>query len=285
MVVSHHPEFLHLRSHRMAHLDMEFQEYQHRVTGARHIHLANASEEHVFLVAFRTMPMNSMGVAHVLEHTVLCGSRSYPVRDPFFMMIRRSLNTFMNAMTAGDWTAYPFATQNGKDFYNLLDVYLDAVFHPRLHPLDFAQEGIRIELEKGSASGLAYKGVVYNEMKGALSSPVSQLYESMNKYLFPTTTYHFNSGGDPVHIRDLTHEDLMAFHAHHYHPSNAMFMSFGSLDVQALQQRIQDKALLEFPVPGDVVRGQDEKRYLSPLRVEEAYPLDEQEEEAKTHIV
>ncbi len=285
MVVSHHPEFIHLRTHRIAHLDMEFQEYQHRVTGARHIHLAHASDEHVFLVAFRTMPMNSTGVAHVLEHTVLCGSRAYPVRDPFFMMIRRSLNTFMNAMTAGDWTAYPFATQNSKDFYNLLDVYLDAVFHPRLHPLDFAQEGIRVEVENGSASKLVYKGVVYNEMKGALSSPVSQLYESINKYLFPTTTYHFNSGGDPVHIRDLTHDDLLAFHAHHYHPSNAIFMSFGSLDVQALQQRIQDQALHEFSASRDSVHGQDEKRYLSPLRIEEAYPLDEHDVSAKTHIV
>src|SRR6056300_1742504 len=141
------------------------------------------------------MPEDSTGVAHILEHTALCGSERYPVRDPFFMMTRRSLNTFMNAFTSSDWTAYPFASQNKKDFNNLLDVYLDAVFFPKLDPLDFAQEGHRLEFSemRNPASSLEFKGVVFNEMKGAMSSPTSILWHTMSKYLYPTTTYHYNS--------------------------------------------------------------------------------------------
>ncbi len=287
-MAEHHSAFRWLRRQQLPNLNLEFQEFEHTVTGVRHIHLASNSDEKVFMVAFRTMPMNSTGVAHVLEHTVLCGSERYPVRDPFFMMIRRSLNTFMNAMTAGDWTAYPFATQNDKDFSNLLSVYLDAVFFPRLHPLDFAQEGIRIELadpDHPEDSSLVFKGVVFNEMKGAMSSAVSQLYECMNKYIFPSTTYHYNSGGDPVFIQDLTHADLVAFHRQHYHPSNAVLLSFGRLDVAQLQEQIQTLALQRFEQSQDPVRGRDEKRSMAPLRVEESYPLDESEPAAKTHIV
>ncbi len=284
----HTPAFKRLRTHYLSHLKLEFQEYEHVQTGIRHIHLACASEEKVFMAAFRTMPMNSTGVAHVLEHTVLCGSDRFPVRDPFFMMIRRSLNTFMNAMTSGDWTAYPFATLNNKDFYNLLSVYLDAVFHPVLDPLDFAQEGIRVELahpETPETSPLVFKGVVFNEMKGAMSSAISQLYEGMNRYLFPTTTYHFNSGGDPLFIQDLTHADLLAFHARHYHPGNGLFLSFGDIDIAVLQERLQKDALAGFSDRGDRVFGRNEKRYLAPMAVEECYPLDEAESQAKTHIV
>ncbi len=287
-MAEHHSAFRWLRRQHLSNLNLEFQEFEHKATGIRHIHLASSSEEKVFMVAFRTMPMNSTGVAHVLEHTVLCGSERYPVRDPFFMMIRRSLNTFMNAMTAGDWTAYPFATQNDKDFYNLLSVYLDAVFFPRLHPLDFAQEGIRMELadpEHPEDSALVFKGVVFNEMKGAMSSAVSQLYECMNKYLFPSTTYHYNSGGDPVFIQDLTHADLLAFHRHHYHPSNAILLSFGQLDLSQLQEQIETLALQRFEGRQEPVRGRDEKRYMAPLRIEESYPLDESDPSAKTHIV
>lgn len=261
-------------------------EYVHRVTGARHLHLASDNPENVFMVAFKTMPEDSTGVAHILEHTVLCGSERYPVRDPFFLMIRRSLNTFMNAFTASDWTAYPFASQNRQDFDNLLGVYLDAVFFPHLHPLDFAQEGIRIELAEPSdpASALVYKGVVFNEMKGAMSSAHSVLNESLNKYLFPTTTYHHNSGGDPAHIPDLTHEALLAFHRRHYHPSNAVFMTFGDAAPAALQARFEELALSRFEGVAAPVRGRDEKRYVAPLRVEEAY-APESEDGPQTHHV
>jgi len=268
-----HASFETVRTVAIPALQAELQEYAHRVTGARHLHLATDNPENVFLVAFKTMPEDSTGVAHILEHTVLCGSERYPVRDPFFLMIRRSLNTFMNAFTASDWTAYPFASQNRQDFDNLLRVYLDAVFFPHLHPLDFAQEGIRVELAEPDDpdSPLVWKGVVFNEMKGAMSPAYSVLHESINKYLYPTTTYHHNSGGDPAHIPDLTHEALRAFHSRHYHPSNAVFMTFGDEPAASLQARFEELALSRFEGRAEPVRGRDEKRYVAPLRVEEAY--------------
>ena len=242
------PAFRHLGNTRVESLNLEIQHYEHLATGAVHYHLATEHDEKVFLVALRTMPHDSTGVAHILDHTALCGSEKYPVRDPFFMMTRRSLNTFMNAMTSSDWTAYPFASQNDKDFNNLLDVYLDAVFFSRLHELDFAQEGHRIEFsEPGNPdSPLEYKGVVFNEMKGAMSSPVSQLWQGISSYLFPTTTYHYNSGGEPAAITDLTYEQLLEFYRSHYHPSNAIFMTFGNLDVAELHQKLEAQALSRF---------------------------------------
>lgn len=143
----------------------------HDKTRARHFHIANQDKENTFSVIFRTVPTDSTGVAHILEHTVLCGSRHFNVRDPFFSMIKRSLSTFMNAFTASDWTMYPFATQNEKDYYNLMDVYLDAAFFPKIDELSFKQEGCRLDLDPTQDPELVYKGVVYNEMKGAMSSP------------------------------------------------------------------------------------------------------------------
>ena len=140
-----HPCFTPKRSQSIDSLNITIAEYEHNKTGAMHYHLAANKSENVFLVGLRTVPKDSTGVAHILEHTALCGSERYPVRDPFFMMIRRSLNTFMNAFTSSDWTAYPFASQNRKDFFNLLDVYLDAVFFSNLNELDFSQEGHRVE--------------------------------------------------------------------------------------------------------------------------------------------
>lgn len=280
-----HPAFDCLRVVELPHLQATFAEYRHRVTGARHLHLAADNPENVFLVAFKTMPEDSRGVAHILEHTALCGSEKYPVRDPFFLMIRRSLNTFMNAFTASDWTAYPFASTNSQDFDNLLSVYLDAAFFPHLHELDFAQEGIRREFASDAADApLVYKGVVFNEMKGAMSSAHSVLYETLNHYLFPTTTYHNNSGGDPAHIPDLTHDDLLAFHRRHYHPSNAVFMTFGDEPVLSLQTRFQDQALGRFNDVATPVLGRDEKRYVAPLSIEAAY-APESDEGPQTHHV
>ena len=200
-----HPAFEKLRSHRISTLNVTVEEYRHRKTGARHLHLAADNDENVFFVALRTFPMDSTGVAHILEHTALCGSERFPVRDPFFMMIRRSLNTFMNAFTSSDWTAYPFASMNRKDFDNLLTVYLDSVFFSSLDPLDFAQEGHRLEFDTPDdpSTDLVYRGVVYNEMKGAMSAPTSQLWQNLSSHLFPTTTYHYNSGGEPDHIVEI----------------------------------------------------------------------------------
>ncbi|MEE9343749.1 MAG: insulinase family protein [Gammaproteobacteria bacterium] len=269
-------------------LNLVVEEYRHKKTGAAHYHLSSDSPENVFLVALRTVPMDSTGVAHILEHTALCGSQRFPVRDPFFMMIRRSLNTFMNAFTSSDWTAYPFASQNKKDFNNLLDVYLDAVFFSRLHALDFAQEGHRIEFEKPNdpTSDLVFKGVVFNEMKGAMSPPVSILWQTLTKYLFPTSTYHYNSGGDPETIPDLSYEELKHFYKTHYHPSNAIFMTYGNIPAFEHQSNFEEKALSRFEKLDTLISVDDEKRYHAPVRVQEFYPLDEAEpSENKTHIV
>ena len=268
-------------------LNIEVQHYEHIKTGAVHYHLACDHEEKVFMVAVRTMPDDSTGVAHILEHTALCGSEKYPVRDPFFMMTRRSLNTFMNAMTSSDWTAYPFASQNDKDFNNLLDVYLDAVFFSRLHELDFAQEGHRVEFSEAenTSSPLEYKGVVFNEMKGAMSSPVSQLWQGISSYLFPTTTYHHNSGGEPNCITDLTYEQLLEFYRTHYHPSNAIFMTFGNLDVEDVQRKFEEQALSRFEKQDKRWSVPFEKRYPAPIAVEQHYALDGEDLSKSTHHV
>ena len=283
-----HPDFRHLRRQRIDSLDLAIDEYEHLGTGARHFHLAADNDENVFLVGLRTVPTDSTGVAHILEHTALCGSKRYPVRDPFFMMIRRSLNTFMNAFTSSDWTAYPFASQNRKDFFNLLDVYLDAVFFSNLEELDFAQEGHRIEfaVPDDPDTELTFKGVVFNEMKGAMSSPVNTLWQTLTKYTFPTTTYHYNSGGDPADIPDLSYEELKAFYARHYHPSNSIFMTYGDIPAVDLQAQFADKVLRHFQRAGEQIAVPDEKRYVAPLNVEEFYALDEAEQSGdKTHIV
>ncbi|MEN4981724.1 insulinase family protein [Acinetobacter modestus] len=276
-----HPAFQLLRQHHVEALDIQVSEYKHKVTGAVHYHLATNHDENVFLVAFRTQPMDSKGTAHILEHTALCGSEKFPVRDPFFLMIRRSLNTFMNAFTAADWTAYPFATQNKKDFQNLLSVYLDAAFAANLNPLDFAQEGIRIELENDQA---VYKGVVFNEMKGAMSSPTDQLYHQLAHHLFPETTYHYNSGGDPKDIPDLTYEQLVDFYKTHYHPSNAVFMTFGNQTAYDLQEQFEKLALNKFS-QGTTIYSKPEKRLLAPIEVTESYAVDSEDLKDKTYHV
>jgi hypothetical protein len=283
-----HPTFEHLRSEKIESLNVVVEEYRHTVTGTLHYHIASDNPENVFLVALRTIPVDSTGVAHILEHTVLCGSERYPVRDPFFMMIRRSLNTFMNAFTSSDWTAYPFASQNRKDFKNLLDVYLDAVFFSRLDKLDFAQEGHRLEFAEAdnSDSELLFKGIVFNEMKGAMSSPVSTLWQTLSSHLFPTTTYHHNSGGEPVHIPDLSYDDLQAFYKKHYHPSNAIFMTFGDIPAAEHQQIFEHRALSRFSAQDDIIDVHDEQRLLQPVTVEARYAIDASETgNDKTHIV
>lgn len=282
-----HPAFIFKRSRFLPTLNLSVEEYEHLATGAVHFHLASDNPENVFLVALRTVPHDSTGVAHILEHTALCGSRRFPVRDPFFMMIRRSLNTFMNAFTSSDWTAYPFASQNRKDFNNLLEVYLDAVFFSNLDELDFAQEGHRLEFQDPANpdSELEYKGVVFNEMKGAMSSPSSFIWQLLTEHLFPTTTYHYNSGGDPVHIPDLTYDELKAFYRTHYHPSNAIFMTYGDIPAHEHQASFETHALHEFRNLDVHIAVGDEQRYTSPQRIEATYPLDEPELDDKTHVV
>ena len=282
-----HPAFEKLRSHRIDTLNLEVEEYRHRKTGARHLHLAADNDENVFFVALRTFPMDSTGVAHILEHTALCGSERFPVRDPFFMMIRRSLNTFMNAFTSSDWTAYPFASMNRKDFDNLLSVYLDCVFFSKLDPLDFAQEGHRLEFSEpdNPDSELQFKGVVFNEMKGAMSSIPSQLWQAMCKHLFPTTTYHYNSGGDPERIPDLSYDQLVAFYRSHYHPGNAIFMTFGDIPAREHHSQFDALALSRFEALEEKVAVGDEQRFSEPLLARERYAFNETDSANKHHVV
>ena len=282
-----HPAFEKLREQTIDSLNLTVEEYRHKVTGAQHFHLRNDDPQNVFMVAFRTVPADSTGVAHILEHTVLCGSEKFPVRDPFFMMIRRSLNSFMNAFTSSDWTAYPFATENRKDFDNLLQVYLDAAFFPNLHPLDFAQEGHRLEFEPWDdpEGELVRKGVVYNEMKGAMSAPTAALWQAFSAEVFPTTTYHWNSGGDPREIPKLTHRQLVDFHRAHYHPSNAIFFTYGDIPAAEHHTRFEELALHRFNDRVPVAKVQKEKRHIAPVRVTRTYALEEADTTGKTHIV
>ena len=273
-----HPAFELTHHHKIDALDIDVLVCQHKATGAVHYHLSCDNSENALLFGFATQPMTSRGEAHILEHTVLCGSQKYPVRDPFFSMIKRSLNTFMNAFTAADWTAYPFATQNRNDFFNLLSVYMDAVFFPNIHELDFAQEGIRIELDDNDHA--QYHGIVFNEMKGAMSGEIDQLYYSLIPHVFPTTTYHYNSGGDPKDIPKLTHADLVAFHQAHYHPSNAIIMSFGDIAVFDIQEKLHNDALARFddverPKRGKKFMSMSESKLSNPVQVFDSYTADD----------
>ena len=277
-----HPSFKLIEHRPIEALSLDVLVCQHEQTGAMHYHLAHPSDENAFMVGFRTQPMTSKGEAHILEHTALCGSKKYPVRDPFFSMIKRSLNTFMNAMTAADWTVYPFATQNRNDFFNLLSVYVDAAFFPNIDPLDFAQEGIRIELDDSGAP--QFKGIVFNEMKGAMSGEVDQLYHAVAHHLFPTTTYHYNSGGDPADIPDLTHEELVAFHASHYHPTNSISMSFGNIAIGDIQTRLHEDVFAKF-TQGDKHASHLEQRRSAPIAKVETYGVDELTKNQTHHVV
>ncbi len=277
-----HPEFKLLEHRHIEALSIDVLISQHVKTGAMHYHLAHPSDENAFLVGFRTQPMDSKGEAHVLEHVALCGSKKFPVRDPFFSMIKRSLNTFMNAMTAADWTAYPYATQNKNDYFNLLAVYLDASFFPNIHPLDFAQEGIRVELDSDDKP--EFKGIVFNEMKGAMSDEVDQLYHSVAHHLFPTTTYHYNSGGDPADIPDLTHNELVEFHQSHYHPSNSVIMSFGNIPVRETQTKIHEDALTRFE-SGKKHVSRPEVRFDKPVIATDTYTADEAGADQTHHVI
>ncbi len=203
--------------------------FRHNKTGAELLSLENDDENKSFGITFRTPYAASTGIAHIMEHSVLCGSRKYPVKEPFIELVKGSLKTFLNAMTFADMTTYPVASTNLQDFYNLVDVYLDAVFHPLIPPHILDQEGWHFELETPE-SPLTLKGVVYNEMKGAYSSADAMMYKHASQSLFPDTVYAFDSGGDPRAIPDLTYADFKAFHTRHYHPANARVYFYGDDD-------------------------------------------------------
>lgn len=218
--------------------------YRHSQTGARLLSVENDDANKVFGITFRTPPTDSTGLPHIMEHSVLCGSRKYPVKEPFVELVKGSLKTFLNAFTFPDKTCYPVASQNVQDFYNLIDVYFDAVFHPRLTPYVLQQEGWHYELENID-DPLIYKGVVFNEMKGAYASPDSVLGRYIQQSLFPDNTYGVDSGGDPKDIPNLTFEQFQAFHRRYYHPANAYIYFYGD-DDPAERLRLTHNYLKEF---------------------------------------
>ncbi|PJF18358.1 hypothetical protein PSACC_01827 [Paramicrosporidium saccamoebae] len=206
-------------------------------TGATALHLAKDDSNCTFSVAFRTFPRDSTGAPHILEHLALCGSRRYPIRDPFFKMLNRSLATYMNAWTGRDWTMYPFATRNIRDYENLRGVYMDAAFRPLLREEDFRQEGWRLEKDEDKWK---ISGVVYNEMKGAFSDAESLFSTRCQQQMFPGTSYSHVSGGDPLAIPSLSHRDLVDFCRSHYHPANALFYSYGNLELETHLSKLDE---------------------------------------------
>ena len=222
-------------------------EMKHEKSGARLIYIDSPDSNKVFNIAFRTTPHNSTGVAHIMEHSVLCGSRKFPLKEPFVELVKGSLNTFLNAMTYPDKTMYPVASKNDKDFHNLMDVYLDAVFYPRVREDAeiVMQEGWHYELENADDE-LTYKGVVFNEMKGVYSSPDSVLERQMMRELFPDTTYGVDSGGDPDYITDLTYEEFQEFYCVHYHPSNSYIFLYGDMNIEEQLAFLNDEYLSHF---------------------------------------
>lgn len=252
-------------------------EVVHQPSLAHIMHIENGDQENLFCLSFRTLPTSSNGVAHILEHTVLCGSKKYPVKDPFFSMSRRSLNTYMNAMTGSDFTCFPAASQVEKDFYNLLDVYLDAVLHPELKPLSFLQEGVRLAFADPSnpASPLEFQGVVYNEMKGAFASSDTRLWHAMMRNLTPNLPYAHDSGGDPREIPQLTYQELIEFHETFYHPSRCLFFFYGNLPLKKHLDFLQERVLKAVrPLP-PLPHLPKHTRFTRPVYQEVPYPTHE----------
>lgn len=253
--------------------------FKHKKSGARVVVLSNDDDNKVFSIGFRTPPKDSTGVAHIVEHTVLCGSDKYPSKDPFVELAKGSLNTFLNAMTFSDKTIYPIASCNDKDYQNLMDVYMDAVFHPNIYKNKaiFQQEGWYYELENPEDE-LKYNGVVYNEMKGVFSSPEQQLYRGIQSSLFPDTTYGIESGGDPKNIPDLSYEEFLAFHKKYYHPSNSYIYLYGDLDIEEKLEWMDREYLSKYDdAPVDSTIG-FQKPFTEMRTIKEYYSVPEAEE-------
>ena len=261
-------------------LDTNAKFYVHPNTGAEILFLSNNDDNKCFGVALKTPPSDSTGIAHILEHTVLCGSKKYPLKDPFVQLLKGSLQTFLNAFTYPDKTCYPVASQNLKDFYNLVDVYLDSVFFPLITEEFFKQEGWHYFLEELS-DDLQYKGVVYNEMKGVYSSPDSVLMETSQQSLFPDITYGLDSGGNPEEIPNLTYENFIQFHKLFYHPSNAKFVFYGD-DPEEARFKILDEYLKQFSKINPDSSISKQEPFKNPAKISKFYAVSEDIKEPKS---
>ena len=259
---------------------------EHEQSGARLMHIKNSDRNKTFSIAFRTPPSDSTGLPHILEHSVLCGSRKFPAKEPFVELAKGSLNTYLNAMTYSDKTMYPISSQNDKDFINLMDVYLDAVFFPNIYenPMILKQEGWNYKLESPEDE-IAYQGVVYNEMKGAFSSPEGILFRKIEESLFPDTAYRFESGGDPQAIPDLTQEQFLAFHKKYYHPSNSYICLYGDGDIDKHLKLIDQEYLCHFDKIQVDSHIPVQLPFSSMKEIEFKYPIAEGEDEQdKTYL-
>ncbi|PCI77907.1 hypothetical protein COB21_02300 [Candidatus Aerophobetes bacterium] len=268
-------------------LGMVAYELLHTKTGATVIQLENEDVENMFVISVQTLPSNSKGTAHILEHIALCGSKKYPIPDPFFSMTRRSLNTFMNAMTGSDFTCYPAASKVEKDYFNLLEVYLDAVFHPLLDKMSFLQEGHRLEIKNFGKDNesLENHGVVYNEMKGSLSSSETRLWHEIMLHLFEKLPYRHNSGGEPSAIANLSYEELLKFHQTFYTPSDAIFFFSGNIPLEKNLSFINTQLLnAESPKKKQPPTMALQPAFKKPKKVEGFYPCEDKNLNDKAYV-
>ncbi len=251
--------------------------YRHNKTNARICTIENDDTNKVFSIAFRTPAINNGGLTHILEHSVLCGSKKYPVKDPFVELLKSSLNTFLNAFTFPDKTMYPCASQNDKDFKNLMSVYMDAVFYPQIyqHEEIFMQEGWHYHL-LDEKDPITYNGVVYNEMKGAFSDPQQILLRNIMHSLYPDTAYGFESGGDPKYIPDLTYEEFKDFHSKFYHPSNAYIFLYGNCDMKERMEWLDKEYLSSFEAIDFDTTIQLQPAFKKPYSSTQYYPLEKE---------
>jgi len=257
--------------------------FEHKILGCPLLAIKNGDSNKTFSAAFNTIPTDSTGVAHILEHSVLMGSRKYPVKDVFGELNKGGLTTFLNAMTGSDITYYPFATRNMKEYFNIMDVYMDVVLHPELARSTFEQEGWHYHQETEDGP-LQFQGVVYNEMKGAFSDPIRLIFHHIFGGLMPGSTYAHESGGDPKNIPDLSFEEFCTFHKTHYHPSNATFFLYGNADLDKELAYLQDNFLIDFPEKerrAEVDAGQDISKITS---IEDSYAVDSRDISGKTFL-
>ncbi len=253
---------------------------KHKKSGARVLYISNKDENKVFYIGFRTPPKDSTGVAHILEHSVLCGSKEFPAKDPFVELAKGSLNTFLNAITYPDKTVYPVASCNEKDFQNLMHVYMDAVMYPRIYQEEkiFKQEGWHYELED-EAEPISYNGVVYNEMKGAFSSPEGVLDREILNSLCPETAYGNESGGNPENIPELTYEAFLDFHKSYYHPSNSYIYLYGDMDIEERLNWLDENYLSDFEEISLNSEIGEQKPFEKPVEVVKSFSITEEEKE------
>jgi presequence protease len=268
-----------IKQETLKNLDIELFEFEHEKTKARHIHLKADDDENSFVCGFKTMADSDNGVKHILEHSVLQGSRDFPLKDSFTSILKQSLQTYMNAATSTDHTYYLYSTQNVKDYFNLMHVYTNSAFFPLMRKETFLQEGWRYEFAepKNPNSELTVNGVVFNEMKGARATPSSKLWQAMFESLYPDTKFAFESGGLPKNIPDLSYEEFCDYHKKYYHPSNAIFLTYGDIPYTQIQEKLEDLVLKEFDYQEVIVQNPIQKPFETPkdVTIEFAYEEDD----------